>query len=67
VTCAEVSQANSTVPLSATGGVAATSGTATVAGAGQTLTNMNEAVIGVGNWYVKKDITAFQDEGSQPI
>lgn len=55
--------ANKTVPLSATGGLAATSGVATVAGTGQAITNMNEEVIGVGNWYVKKDITAFQDEG----
>ena len=55
--------ANKTVPLSATGGVAATSGSAVFAGTGQAITNLNQEVIGVGNWYVKKDITAFQDEG----
>lgn len=59
----EVALANSKVPTSATGGVTATSGTATFAGTGQAITDLNQAVIGVGNWYVKKDITAFQDEG----
>jgi hypothetical protein len=59
----EVTQANSTVPTAATGGALATSGTATFAGNGQAITNLNQEVIGVGNWYVKKDITAFQDEG----
>jgi hypothetical protein len=62
---AEVAQSNGAggVPSAATGGALATSGTATVAGTGQAITNLNEEVIGVGNWYVKKDITAFQDEG----
>ena len=62
---AEAAQANGTggVPLSATGGALATSGTATFAGTGQAITNLNQEVIGVGAWYVKKDITAFQDEG----
>ena len=55
--------ANKTVPTAATGGALATSGTATYAGTGQAITNLNTEVIGVGNWYVKKDITAFQDEG----
>ncbi len=55
--------ANATVPSAATAGALATSGTATYAGTGQAITNLNQEVIGVGNWYVKKDITAFQDEG----
>ena len=59
----EVALANKTVPAAATGGALATSGTATFAGTGQAITNLNQQVIGVGNWYVKKDVTAFQDEG----
>ena len=60
----EVAQANSNVAVTAaTGGALATSGTATYAGTGQAITNLNQEVIGVGNWYVKKDLTAFQDEG----
>jgi hypothetical protein len=55
--------ANKTVPTAATGGALASSGTATFASNGQAITNLNTEVIGVGDWYVKKDITAFQDEG----
>jgi iron complex outermembrane recepter protein len=55
--------ANKTVPLSATGGVLATAGTAYNTSTGQAITDLSQQVIGVGNWYVKKDITAFQDEG----
>jgi hypothetical protein len=60
----EITSANgNAAATAAAGGVLATSGTATVAGASQTVTNLGQEVIGVGNWYVKKDITAFQDEG----
>jgi outer membrane receptor protein involved in Fe transport len=60
----EVSTANAnTTVTAATAGALATSGTATFAGSGKAITNLNTEVIGVGNWYVKKDITAFQDEG----
>jgi iron complex outermembrane recepter protein len=55
--------ANKTVPLSAAGGVLATAGTAYNTSTGQAITDLSQQVIGVGNWSVQKDITAFQDEG----
>lgn len=59
----EVTASNANAAVTAAAGGLATSGTATFAGTGQAITNLNQEVIAVGNWYVKKDITAFQDEG----
>jgi len=58
----EVTAANKNSAVVAAAGLAA-SGTATFAGNGQAITNLNQEVIGVGDWYVSKQITAFQDEG----
>lgn len=58
----EVTAANANTSVVAAAGLAA-SGTATFAGNGQAITNLNQEVIGVGDWYVTKQITAFQDEG----
>ena len=58
---AEVSSANANSAVTTALGTA-TSGAATQVSNGQAVTNMNQQVIGIGVWYVDKQLTAFQDE-----
>ena len=43
-------------------GTSTTIGSATLVGSGTAITDMNTPVIDIGVWYVRKDLTAFQDE-----
>lgn len=58
----QVTTANANAAAVAAAGRTATGGTATSISTGQTLTDMNQYVQGVGVYYVVKKINSFQDE-----
>ena len=58
----QVATANANAAALAAAGRPATGGTATIIGTGQTLTDMNQYVQGIGVFYVVKKIKSFQDE-----
>lgn len=58
----QVTAANANTAATAAAGRAATGGTASLISNGQTLTDMNQYVQGIGVYYVNKDISSFQDE-----
>lgn len=59
----EVSQANgNSTALAAAGGMQATNGTATYAGSGQAVTNLNQQVIATNIGVIDKQFAAFQNE-----
>lgn len=58
----QISSANANAAAVAAAGRLATSGSATLIGNGQTLTDMNQNVIGAGVYSVVKKVDSFQDE-----